>query len=273
MKRVQTGERIFHVFNRGARRLTLFYEDTDYRMFLGLLSRALQRSGCLLYAYCLMSNHYHLILKGTSEQLTLCMRLLDWKYAMYHNRRHRLKGHVFDGPYRAYRQRSLWSIFWRIAYVFLNPVLAGIAREPGSYAWSGYKSFLGVPGSPMRVTRPEEMIHLGPDRESANREFLKILQDVQAYELSKTSRGPRAIDVNQVQFEWLMKRAHERLDKCAGERPTLVAMYWGHDAGIPPRAMAKSLGEPNVGKVRSALSRFRARLEANPELLQRLGQP
>ena len=88
MGRPATGEQTWHVFARGVRRLTLFYEDFDYLKFLSLLREACLASGCVLYAYCLMANHYHLILKATSPQLSHCMWILNRKYALHHNARH-----------------------------------------------------------------------------------------------------------------------------------------------------------------------------------------
>ena len=178
MKRPLTGERAWHVYSRGTRRLALFYEEADYRKFLSLLRAATEASGCILFGYCLMSNHYHLILKGTSKQLSDCMWRMNYPYAIYHNRKHSLTGHVFDGPYRAHRQKTIRGLFRRLAYVFLNPVAAGMATNPEDYRWSGYRSFMGLTGSPLPVTIPDEMSFLGASLDQARKTFLGRLNDL-----------------------------------------------------------------------------------------------
>lgn len=272
MKRPVTGEVVWHVFARGVRRLNLFYEDFDYLKFLGLLREACLSSGCILYAYCLMTNHYHLVLKATSAQLTHCMWLLNRKYALYHNARHRLGGHVFEGPYKAFWQKTLGLVFWRIAYVFLNPVVAELVDRPQDYRWSGFLSFMGLEGSPLPVSLPENLdFHFG-SLQKARTHFLRVLGE-QRRNGRKSKAGPTAIQVQQDQFEALLRLAEERKHSWPDENPQRVAMWWGHQCGIPARAMKGPLGETDLRKINHWIDAFSRRVRRDPGLAKRIGMP
>src|SRR5258706_4456804 len=151
MRRLQCDPAGWHVFARGTRRLLLFRDDADFETFLRFLGFSLFKSGCELWAYALMSNHYHLILYGSSGQLSKCMFHLNRLYSRYHNERYNLGGHVFHGPYKAFRAPTFRLLLWKVAYVFLNPVKAALCDHPEEYLWSGYSSFLGMEGSPLEV--------------------------------------------------------------------------------------------------------------------------
>ncbi len=272
MRRLATGSQVWHVFARGVRRLNLFYEDYDYLKFLSLLREACTATGCILYAYCLMSNHYHLVVKATSSQLSKCMWLLNRKYALHHNARHKMGGHVFEGPYKAFLQRTLGSIFWRIAYVFLNPVMAGLVDRPGDYRWSGYLSFMGLEGSPVQVSLPANLDFFFGSVEKARRHFLRVLEE-QRLNGKKSTSGPTALQVQRDQFEALLRLAEERKGSWAGEDPRQVAMYWGHQCGIPPRAMAASMGEKDPKQVSHWIDMFSRRIRRDHGLARRIKMP
>src|SRR5262249_36414557 len=148
MRRIHCGPARWHVFSRGTRRLELFRDEPDYAAFLNCLRFALKESGCLLWAYALMSNHDHLVIFGDSDQVSVCMYHLNRLYATSHNKKYRLGGHAFDGPYGAVRIPTDGMLLWTLAYVFLNPVKAGLCSTAEDYPWSGYRSFIGLEGSP-----------------------------------------------------------------------------------------------------------------------------
>src|SRR5687767_9259733 len=85
MRRFHCDTAIWHVFARGARRLHLFHDDEDFSKFAIFLAFAVKKSGCVLWAFALMNNHYHLVLRGASAQLTACMHRLNRLYSAYHN--------------------------------------------------------------------------------------------------------------------------------------------------------------------------------------------
>jgi REP element-mobilizing transposase RayT len=273
VRRPKTGNESWHVFGRGARRLLLFYEDKDFHVFLSILQKSVNTSGCLLWAYCLMSNHYHLVLHGTSEQLTRCMWLLNHGYALYHNQTYHLGGHVYEGPYKAYRQRSLFFLIRRIIYVFLNPVAAGMVSRPDAYRWSGYRSFIGLEGSPLPIVS-EPVFALLRQHMTDERTWFQWLVEERIKLLPKKGSGPlTAVQVNAEQFQWLLEYAREHPASLGGEDPDMVAMYWGKGVGIPPRAMSVVLRDLTPCLIRHRLWKFCERLKKDPELLNRLTPP
>jgi REP element-mobilizing transposase RayT len=272
MKRLTTGEQVWHVFDRAVRRLNLFYDDFDYLKFLALLRDACLASGCVLYAYCLMSNHYHLMVRATSAQLTQCMWLLNRKYALHHNERHTLGGHVFEGPYKAFLQKTLGSVFWRLAYVFLNPVMAELADRPEDYRWSGFLSFMGLKGSPLPVSMPKDLdFHFGSV--SKARDHLLWIIEEQRRNGKKSKKGPSALEIQQDQFEALLRLAEARKGSWANEDAYRVAMYWAHRCGIPPRAMGLGLGKEKLKQVRHSIETFEKRVRRDPELARKVDLP
>lgn len=269
MRRSQSpAVRTWHVFARGARRLALFYEETDYRHFLMFLQEALILSGCALFGYVLMGNHYHLMLRGSQAQISTCMKRLNWRYALFHNDTHQLGGHVFDGPYKSHPQRSLRWLLWKLAYIFLNPVTAHLAGDAGSYRWSGFLSFMGRPGSPLDVTPlPEmELGLVGKDLAEAREHFLFILKEQQAAGISRGSSTPTAREIQMDQFAWLIREAEARVRRVAGVDKENLALWWGKETGVPPRVMARALGIASSDAVRMRIRRFTRFLEANPDL-------
>jgi REP element-mobilizing transposase RayT len=143
MRRVKTGPVAWHVFDRGCRRLELFRDDDDRRTFFEVLKSALAFSRCVLWAYALMSNHYHLVLYGSSFELSRCMKRLNQWYSYYHNRKYGLKGAAFEGSYKAFPQKSMHLLFRIIAYVILNPWRAGLRAVEDSWLWTSLRAYRG----------------------------------------------------------------------------------------------------------------------------------
>jgi REP element-mobilizing transposase RayT len=263
----------WHVFGRGTRRLVLYREDQDYEVFLAYLRQGLMLAGCTLWAYVLMSNHYHLALRGTSQQLRRCMHHVNRLYSLYHNRKYGLGGHCFDGPYQAYRQGTIFFLLRAIAYIFLNPVTAGMVSRPEEYRWSGYASFMGEGASPLPVSSWLLFSSLQGGPAAAREKFLIILELESLRQQRKTEERLTATEVQRQQFLWLLEEARLRKDRLQGEDPGVVALYWAHLCGIRPQVATRVLGGVSPSTWRTRLRRFRERLEADPERKARVAPP
>jgi putative transposase len=135
--RAKLGDGIFHVFARGNAGIEIFRDDVDYRAFLGLLHAVAPRHSWQLHAYCLMPNHFHLVVKARGADLSAGMRALNGGYAQGFNRRHARYGHLFQERYGARlldetRRRDVRE------YVYENPVRAGLATNGDDYPWSAW---------------------------------------------------------------------------------------------------------------------------------------
>jgi len=142
---------LHHVIIRGIDRSTLFADDSDKQRFVDKLGEYISVTGCSLYAWVLMSNHAHLLVKSGNIGLSGTMRkLLTW-YAVYFNKRHGRTGHLFQNRYKSILCEEERYFLALVRYIHLNPVRAGIVTDIGSldgYRWSGHAVLLGRhPGS------------------------------------------------------------------------------------------------------------------------------
>ena len=274
MRRTWAKERIgWHVFDRGPRRLALFREDEDYRQFLNIMKEAMALSGCLVWVYTLMSNHYHMVVYATSNELSRCMHHLNRMYSRYHNKKYGTEGTCFEGRYKAYKQWWRYLLFRRIAYVFLNPVAAGMVDRPEEYPWSNYRAFMGMEESPLNLDPSGVLGRLDPDIGAARVEFLRILE-IEAARPKKPSGDRLSVrEVHRQQFQWLLDQAGRRAEEFEGIDHRLIAMFWARECGVFPGAMAHVYPDTSISTVKSRLLRFQQRLNGDPKLKKRLASP
>jgi len=133
----------YHVGTRGNNKQPIFLDDDDRKRFLLLLERAARRHGWLVYAYCLMTNHYHLVLQLSDRGLSRGMCELNGGYAVGFNDRHGRSNHLFG---RRFWDRHLDSDAYfneTCRYVVLNPIRVGLEPELGVWRWSSYRATIG----------------------------------------------------------------------------------------------------------------------------------
>lgn len=126
--------------------MDIFGDAVDKTEFLGRLQTVLGEDGCVCYAWVLMSNHFHLLLKPRRMPLSHVMRRLLTGYALYFNRRHHRCGYVYQNRYKSILCQKDEYLLELIRYIHLNPVRAGIVKDLGElerYAWSGHSSIVG----------------------------------------------------------------------------------------------------------------------------------
>lgn len=141
--RLEFAGAICHVTARGDHREEIYLDDGDRVGYLGLLGEVCGRFNWSLHAYCLMTNHYHLIVETPDGNLSTGMRQLNGVYTQRFNRRHCRVGHVFQGRYHAILVQKETHLLELTRYVVLNPVRAGLVAEPGHWPWSSYGAMLG----------------------------------------------------------------------------------------------------------------------------------
>ena len=111
-------------------------------MYLTIFADARKKYPISLHSYCLMTNHTHLLIETTDYPINKTMQYLNFKYAMYFNKRHGLDGHLFQGRYGSKLIESLEHFLNASKYIHLNPVDAGITNNPIDYPWSSYSAFI-----------------------------------------------------------------------------------------------------------------------------------
>lgn len=135
---------IYHITSRGNARLPIFEDDQDRQRFLFILQEVVKRFNWLCHAYCLMDNHYHLVVETVDGNLSQGMRHFNGVYTQDFNRRHNRTGHVFQGRYKSILVERDSYLLELCRYVVLNPVRAGEVSQPGEYPWSSYRATAGL---------------------------------------------------------------------------------------------------------------------------------
>ena len=146
--RIEYAGAVYHVMDRGDRLETIFRDDGDRELFLKTLGQACERSGWRVHSYVLMGNHYHILLETPEPNLSAGMQWLQSTYTIRHNVKHRLRGHLFQGRYKAIPVDGEDGTYFRTVsdYIHLNPARAGLVRERLlNYRWSSFPALVGAP--------------------------------------------------------------------------------------------------------------------------------
>lgn len=141
--RIHIPGRPYHIFARGDNKAHLFHNDCDYRTFLDFLPQSLDRFAVECLAYCLLSNHYHLLVIPGQYSVSRLMHHLNTTYCVWFNRSHRRVGHVLQGRFGARIVDDAEYLMRAIRYITINPVAASLVKDPADWAWSSYPATAG----------------------------------------------------------------------------------------------------------------------------------
>jgi len=141
--RLEFAGALYHVTSRGNRREAIYEQDIDRESFLTILSDVCEQYHWICYAYCLMDNHYHLLVETPEANLSKGMRQLNGRYTQTFNRSHRRVGHVFQGRYKAILIDKESYLLELSRYIVLNPVRARMVHSAIEWAWSSYRETIG----------------------------------------------------------------------------------------------------------------------------------
>ncbi len=141
--RLEYAGAIYHVTSRGDRRGDIYADDSDRRRWLETLGGVCSRYNWRVHAYCLMDNHYHLVVETIEGNLSKGMRQLNGVYTQSYNRRHHHTGHLFQGRYKAILVDKETYLLELTRYVVLNPVRARMVKNIGDWPWSSYPAMVG----------------------------------------------------------------------------------------------------------------------------------
>ena len=140
--RIQYPDAWYHVMNRGRRSEAIFQEKKDYFTFIDLLKEAVDLWNLRVSAYCLLSNHYHLLVQTPDANLSRCMRHINGVYTQRFNRSHHLDGQLFRGRYKSILIDADPYLLELIRYIHRNPIESGIVKNLEKYPWSTHKGYL-----------------------------------------------------------------------------------------------------------------------------------
>ena len=257
--RVQYAGARYHIMSRGDRREAIFHDDGDRAEFLCTLGQTCFKTGWQVHAYCLMNNHFHLVVETPQPNLAMGMKWLLGTYTQRFNRRHRHWGHLFGGRYKAQLidERSPGYLRCACDYVHLNPIRAGIVtknKKLDTYRWSSYPAYRQPKLRPawLRVDRLLGEHGLDKDTASSRREFERRMKCARL-EQGEEALLRRGWKIGAEDFrDWLAdklarrgrrgERAKERAETDAGlaermVREALAAIRWREiDLAVAPKS-------------------------------------
>ncbi len=146
--RLEYPDALYHITSRGDRRENIYDDKVDRELFLSIFAEAIDRYNWQCYAYCLMDNHYHLLVQTPDANLSKGMRQLNGVYTQTYNRKHQKTGHLFQGRYKAILVDIDAYLLELCRYIVLNPVKAGLVKQPGDWPWSSYGATTGDVATP-----------------------------------------------------------------------------------------------------------------------------
>lgn len=146
--RVEFSGAVYHVTGRGNQRADIFLSDDNRLYFLNLLGKIALRLDWKVHAYCLMSNHYHLLIETSKPNLGKGMQVLGTSYTQAFNRQNGKVGHVFQGRYKAVLVEKESHLLEAIRYIVNNPVAAFMVSATSEWAWSSYRATAGLAATP-----------------------------------------------------------------------------------------------------------------------------
>lgn len=142
--RIEFAGALYHVTSRGDGREDIYLNDEDRAVWLEVLGEVCRRYNWVCHAYCLMSNHYHILIETPESNLSLGMRQLNGVYTQRFNRQHSRVGHVFQGRYKAILVDKESYLLELARYIVLNPVRARMVRKAQQWRWSSYRATAGL---------------------------------------------------------------------------------------------------------------------------------
>jgi len=175
--RIEFPGALYHVTSRGDRREPIYEDDADRTTFLATLAEVLRRFNWTCYAYCLMTNHYHLVVGTPDGNLSKGMRQLNGMYTQASNRRHHRTGHLFQGRYQAILVDRDAYLLELSRYVVLNPVRARMVKSAGRWPWSSFRATVGEAPSPPWLAVEGVLAQFGNRRAPARRRYRKFVED------------------------------------------------------------------------------------------------
>ena len=167
---------LYHVITRGNDRQHVFLDDDDFAAFRGVMGRVIDRFSWLCHTYCLMNNHYHLLIETPKPNLPDGMRQLNGVYAQGFNGRHGRCGHLFQARYRSILVEKDTHLLAVARYIVLNPIRAGICDHPGDYRWSSYRAIAGLEEVPPFLTTETILSQFGRRRRRAQAAYRTFVE-------------------------------------------------------------------------------------------------
>jgi REP element-mobilizing transposase RayT len=185
--RVEYPDAYYHVINRGNSKEKIYLNDRDKEKFLEYLEKAAERFSVIFHGYCLMSNHYHLLVQTPDSNLSRAMQWINVSYATYFNRKRDRHGHLFQGRFKAILIDADEYLKHLSRYIHLNPVRAKMVSSPSEYQWSSYSAFIGKQKPPQFLETDWLLSTFGKNKKQARQSYRDFVEKVDPKSLENPS--------------------------------------------------------------------------------------
>ena len=174
--RIEFEGALYHITSRGNEKRMIYRDDADRFLFFKILDDVVKKFNWLIHAYCLMKNHYHLVIETIDATLSRGMRQLNGVYTQAFNNKHKRAGHLYQGRFKSILIQKDNHLLEVSRYVALNPVKAGIVERPEDYKWSSYNSMIGKEKPPSFLTTDWVLSQFGSKRKSAEDNYKSFIR-------------------------------------------------------------------------------------------------
>ena len=242
--RIEFAGAVYHLTSRGNARQAIFLDEKDFADFLGVLCLVVKRYHFILHAYCLMNNHYHLLMETPEGNLSRGMRQLNGLYTQRFNKRHQRVGHLLQGRHQAILVDKDHYLLELCRYVVLNPVRAKIVKDPGDWKWSTYRATIGDDQGIPCLTTDWILSQFGQEQKAASNQYQEfVCSGMKAESPLKAIRGQLFLGQENFidEIKHLM-RGKERLKEITREqryltRPALNEIFKPKDRKLKDQMM------------------------------------
>ncbi|CAM4308685.1 REP-associated tyrosine transposase [Vibrio neonatus] len=173
--RLEFSGALYHITSRGNERKCIYASDEDFELFLDVLGQVCEHYNWVVHAYCLMSNHYHLLLETPDGNLSQGMRHLNGVFTQSINRKHKRVGHLFQGRYKAILVDKENYLLELCRYIVLNPLRAKMVENLDEWQWSSWHHMLGNLESPDWLATDALLCHFSRNRKVAIKEYIQFV--------------------------------------------------------------------------------------------------
>ena len=187
--RIEFEGALYHVTARGNAGEKIFVDDSDQTLFLDVLAEVVDRFGWACHAYCLMPNHYHLLIETPRANLSRGMRHLNGVYTQSFNRTHKRTGHIFQGRFKAILVEKESHLLEVARYIVLNPVRAKMVRHPRAWKWSSYRATSGELASAAFLAPNWLLEQFDPSLDRARQCYRQFVKDGRGVSLWNDVKG------------------------------------------------------------------------------------
>lgn len=187
--RVEYPGAYYHVINRGNAREKVFRSDRDREKFLEYIERAVERFSIVVHAYCLLSNHYHLLLQTPEPNLSRTMQWISTSYVQYFNTKRRRSGHLFQVRFKSVLVDADEYLSHLSRYIHLNPLRAKMVESLGEYTWSSYRAYVGEAKEPDLLETNWLLSSFGKTVKQGQRNYTEFVEGVDAKKVQDPGRN------------------------------------------------------------------------------------